>query len=130
LTIPIIEIIMGAEKLDHRERGTDKMPRLKFQTLTEQMFYLLLCLREERCGTDILDQVPAMTEGRVHIGSGTLYDLLEQFSQAGMIRETRVEGRRRSYLLTEKGREALAREYARIRAQAEDYKRLFEEDAT
>jgi len=105
------------------------MPRLKFQTLTEQMFYLLLCLREERCGTDILDRVPAMTGGRVHIGSGTLYDLLEQFSQAGMIRETRVEGRRRSYLLTEKGREMLAREYARIRAQAEDYKRLFGEEA-
>ncbi len=104
------------------------MPRVKFQTLTEQMFYILLCLREERCGTDILDRVPAMTGGRVHIGSGTLYDLLEQFSQAGMIRETRVEGRRRSYLLTEKGREMLAREYARIRAQAEDYERFFGEE--
>ena len=38
------------------------MPREKFSTLTEQMFYVLLCLREERCGMDILDQVPAMTD--------------------------------------------------------------------
>lgn len=99
------------------------MPRAKFQTLTEQMFYILLCLREECCGMDILDQVPAMTAGRVNVGSGTLYNLLEQFCEAGMIRETRVEGRKRSYLLTDKGRETLEKEYERIRAQAEDYRR-------
>ncbi len=105
------------------------MPRLKFQTLTEQMFYVLLCLRDECYGLDILDRVPAMTGGRVHVGSGTLYNLLEQFAEAGMIRETRVEGRRRSYLLTGKGREALEKEYARIRLQAEDYRRVFGEGA-
>ena len=54
------------------------MPREKFHTLTEQMFYILLCLRQECCGMDILDKVPQMTEGRVTIGSGTLYNLLEQ----------------------------------------------------
>ena len=36
------------------------MPRAKFQTLTEQMFYILLCLREECYGMDILDKVPAI----------------------------------------------------------------------
>lgn len=106
------------------------MPRAKFQTLTEQMFYVLLCLREECCGTDILDRVPAMTEGRVRVGSGTLYDLLERFVQAEMIRETRVEGRRRSYLLTDHGRETLEKEYRRIRAQAEDYDRWIEKGWT
>lgn len=99
------------------------MPRAKFQTLTEQMFYILLCLREECCGMDILDRVPAMTQGRVSVGSGTLYNLLEQFCGEGMIRETRVEGRRRSYILTSRGAEMLDREYERIRAQAEDYLR-------
>ena len=99
------------------------MPRAKFQTLTEQMFYILLCLREECCGMDILDRVPAMTGGRVNVGSGTLYNLLEQFCGEGMIRETKVEGRRRSYILTAKGRDMLDREYERIRAQAEDYRR-------
>lgn len=105
------------------------MPREKFRTLTEQMFYVLLCLRVECYGMDILDQVPAMTEGRVTVGSGTLYNLLEQFLAAGMIRETKVEGRRRSYLLTDLGEEALDREYQRLLAQAEDYERFWERRA-
>lgn len=104
------------------------MARAKFQTLTEQMFYILLCLKQECCGTDILDWVPAMTARRVSVGSGTLYNLLEQFTEEGFIRETRVEGRRRSYVLTDRGREMLDREYARLNAQARDYRKIFEED--
>ena len=104
------------------------MPREKFRTLTEQMFYILLCLREECCGMDILDKVPAMTGGRVTVGSGTLYNLLEEFLSAGMIRETKVEGRKRSYLLTEQGRQRLREEYDRISAQGADYRRIFGEE--
>lgn len=103
------------------------MARAKFHTLTEQMFYVLLCLRDERCGIDILDLVPELTGGRVSVGSGTLYNLLEQFLDAGFIRETRVEGRRRSYILTGRGLETLKNEYERIRAQAADYRRVFGE---
>lgn len=103
------------------------MARAKFQTLTEQMFYTLLCLKEECCGMDILDRVPAMTNRRVNVGSGTLYTLLEQFLEAGMIRETKVEGRRRSYILTQRGREMLEKERARLTAQLEDYHRIFGE---
>lgn len=106
------------------------MPRAKFQTLTEQMFYVLLCLKNECYGMDILDRVPAMTGGRVSVGSGTLYNLLEQFLMEDMIRETKVEGRRRSYILTLKGTDMLAKEYQRIQEQALDYRRIFgEEDA-
>lgn len=104
------------------------MARAKFQTLTEQMFYVLLCLKIETYGMDILDQVPAMTAGRVRVGSGTLYHLLEEFLDAGFIRETKVEGRRRSYLLTKEGRELLDQEYARLNAQAADYRRIFGEE--
>ncbi len=104
------------------------MPRAKFQTLTEQMFYVLLCLKNECYGMDILDRVPSMTNGRVNVGSGTLYNLLEQFLDAGMIRETKVEGRKRSYLLTEYGRNILRKEYKRLRAQAQDYRSIFEEE--
>ncbi len=43
------------------------MARAKFQTLTEQMFYALLCLKTECYGMDILDRVPAMTRGGVKI---------------------------------------------------------------
>lgn len=103
------------------------MPRGKFQTLTEQMFYVLLSLNSERSGVEILEAVSDMTAGRVSVGSGTLYTLLEQFVYAGFICETRVEGRRRSYVLTELGRETLKNEYGRITAQAEDYRKIFGE---
>ena len=103
------------------------MPREKFQTLTEQMFYILLCLRTECCGMDMMRRVDEMTGGRVSVGPGTLYNLLDQFSAAGMIRETRVEGRRRSYLLTTKGCQALRKEYERLCQMTEDYKRVMEE---
>ena len=104
------------------------MARIKFSTLTEQMFYTLLCLKEECCGMDILDKIPEMTDNRVNIGSGTLYPLLEQFCECDMIRETKTEGRRRSYILTKTGREILEKEYMRICAQAEDYRRFFSGD--
>ena len=77
---------------------------------------------------DILDRIPSMTGQRVSIGSGTLYTLLEQFLEEGMIRETKVEGRRRSYILTESGRQMLEKEYERLCAQAEDYRRMFREE--
>lgn len=106
------------------------MARMKFQTLTEQMFYALLCLKDECYGMDILDRVPAMTNQRVNIGSGTLYTLLEQFLEAEIIRETKVEGRRRSYILTDQGREMLEKERLRIEAQLRDYHAIMEEEET
>lgn len=104
------------------------MPRAKFQTLTEQMFYILLCLNEECYGMDIMDKVPAMTGGRVNVGSGTLYNLLEQFQEAGMIRLTKAEGRRRSYILTGKGKQILTEEYKRLKSQMLDYCTIFGEE--
>ena len=98
------------------------MAREKFQTLTEPMFYILLSLREECCGTDIMARVSTLTHGRVALGPGTLYNLLDRFQQAEMIRETAVEGRKRSYRITDKGRETLRAEYLRLLALTEDYK--------
>ena len=59
---------------------------------------------------------------------GTLYNLLEQFLQAGYIRETKVEGRKRSYVLTPIGREALEAEARRLRQLTADYERLMESE--
>ncbi len=100
------------------------MAREKFQTLTEQMFYILLCLQRECCGVDVMEQVEKMTEGRVVIGPGTLYSLLESFQREGFIQETRVEGRRKSYQITVKGRLRLEEEVRRLRRQTEDYVRF------
>ena len=106
------------------------MPREKFQTLTEQMFYILLCLREECCGMDIMDRVRNMTGGQVAVGPGTLYHLLDEFCEEGMIRETACEGRKRSYLLTERGKAALEAEKRRLENRLNHYRQVFgEEDA-
>lgn len=104
------------------------MPGEKFSTLTEQMFYILLCLKNECCGMDVMEKVLQMTDGRVSVGPGTLYNLLDQFTDAGIIRLTRSEGRRKSYILTQKGREALAAEYERLVLQTADYCRFFREE--
>ena len=101
------------------------MARSKFQTLTEQMFYILLSLKEECYGMDIMDKVKMMTNGRVVVGSGTLYNLLEQFLEVDMIKETKVEGRRRSYILTDKGIETLEGERKRLLTQLSDYDKYF-----
>lgn len=100
------------------------MPREKFKTLTEQMFYILLCLNQECRGVDILEMVRTLTDGRVSVGSGTLYDLLELFVKEGVIRETKAEGRRRSYIITEKGQQMLEKEYGRLQEQINDYDRI------
>ncbi|MBR5294728.1 MAG: helix-turn-helix transcriptional regulator [Oscillospiraceae bacterium] len=104
------------------------MPREKFQALTEQMFYILLCLKDECCGMDIMTRVEQLTCGRVRVGPGTLYNLLEQFAEADFIRQTKVEGRRRSYILTDRGRRVLRDEYQRVRVLARDYERMMGEE--
>ena len=103
------------------------MAREKFQTLTEQMFYILLCLRRECCGVDIMERVREMTEGRVDIGPGTLYALLESFQKEGFIRETNRKGRRRSYRITPSGAWRLEEEVRRLERQAADYRNFGEE---
>ncbi len=68
---------------ENREEPTS---REKFKALTEQMLYVLLCLREEYCGLDMPNRMPAMTNGGVFVGSGTLYNLQEQqFTEAERI---------------------------------------------
>lgn len=104
------------------------MPRAKFQTLTEQMYYILLCLSSECYGMDIMDKVPQLTDGRVKVGSGTLYNLLEQFLEAEIIQETRSEGRRRCYILTDKGQALLDGEYKRLNRLVSDYQRLMKKE--
>ena len=101
------------------------MPREKFQTLTEQMFYILLCLKEECCGMDIMGRVEELTNGRVRVGPGTLYNLLEQFQSAGFIKETKVVGRKRSYILLEKGEAMLREEYQRFKTLTVDFDNMF-----
>ena len=103
------------------------MPREKFQTLTEQMFYILICLQTECCGIDIMDMVKKMTDGRVNVGPGTLYNLLEQFMDERIIAFTKSVGKKRSYIITDKGRHLLEKEYVRLKQLTNDYESFIKE---
>ena len=61
------------------------MARKEFETLTPQMFYILLSLYEPLCGLEIMEKVNEMTEGDVSVGAGTLYALLPRFENIGYI---------------------------------------------
>ncbi|WP_017414836.1 PadR family transcriptional regulator [Clostridium tunisiense] len=90
------------------------MAREQFQNLTEPMYYILMALLKEKCGVDIMEAVSEISKGRVKVGPGTLYALLGKFEKEGIIRETEVQGRKRSYIITEKGQELLLEEYNRL----------------
>ena len=85
--------------------------------LTEPMFYVLMSfLRRDMCGTEITEFVERRTRGRVRLGPGTLYSLLAKFQDEGFIQETEVDGRKRTYRLTDQGRQAYHEELDRLRA--------------
>lgn len=100
------------------------MAREPLKVLTESMFYVLLSLlRGERCGTEIVAYVDDTTAGRVALGPGTLYTILAKFEEEGLIRETAVEGRKRTYAITDRGRALFRQELGRLRLCVEDGER-------
>ena len=92
------------------------MAKEPLKVLTESMFYVLLSLlRQERCGTEIVRFVDDTTAGRVPLGPGTLYTILAKFQEEGHLRETAVEGRKRTYAITDRGRALYRQELSRLK---------------
>ena len=92
------------------------MPKRAMEVLTESMFYVLMALEQgPMCGIDAADYVETVTRGRVKLGPATLYTILGKFEKEGYICETSVEGRKRTYRITEKGRAAYEEELERLR---------------
>ena len=102
------------------------MAREQFQTLTEPMYYILLALTEECCGVDIMEKVKEISQGRVLVGPGTLQAMLAKFEENGVIRLTASEGRRKSYIITQAGKEMLQKEYDRLQVMVIDGKRYLD----
>lgn len=96
------------------------MPKKQMDTLTEPMYYTLIALLEPRCGIEITEFVLTLTHHRVRLVPGTLYTMLSKFEQEGMIVEVRVEGRKRTYQITEKGLHMVREEYQRLKTMLED----------
>lgn len=93
------------------------MAKKTLELLTETMFYVLMAFqKQEMCGADIVQFITARTNHRVSIGPGTLYTILAKFEEEALIVETAVEGRKRTYRITEKGKLLYTEEMARLRA--------------
>lgn len=93
------------------------MPRKSMETLTESMFYVLMALRSGRmCGIDIADFIERRTRGRVQLGPATLYTILAKFEKEKYIREVEVDGRKRTYSITDRGVRAYDEELDRLRS--------------
>lgn len=105
------------------------MARKKLETLTEQMYYVLLALaRESRHGYEIMQVVSQLTGGRVVLGAGTLYALLGRFEAEGYILLCDTRERRKYYALTDPGRAALQEEYRRLRQLVRDGAEALEQE--
>ncbi|MBR6678048.1 MAG: helix-turn-helix transcriptional regulator, partial [Oscillospiraceae bacterium] len=73
---------------------------------------------------DIAEEIDRCTNGRLRIGPATLYTILGKFEKENYIEEISVEGRKRTYQITENGRAAYREELARLRHCMEDAERV------
>ncbi|MEG1072652.1 MAG: helix-turn-helix transcriptional regulator [Oscillospiraceae bacterium] len=76
----------------------------RVEVVSESMFYTLMAfLRGEYSGAEIAVMVEELTKGRVRLGPATLYTILGRFEEEQILVETRTEGRKRIYRITDKG---------------------------
>ncbi|MBR6766487.1 MAG: PadR family transcriptional regulator [Clostridia bacterium] len=85
--------------------------------LTEAVYYILLALNKPLHGYGIMQFAEEMSLGRVRLAPGTLYGALSSLCSRGWIRELPIESgsRRKEYVITEAGREALDAEFMRLK---------------
>ncbi len=98
------------------------------QPMTEAMYYVLLALTRPDHGYGLMQRIRDLTGGRVTMGPGTLYGLITKLQKIGYIELDREDDRRKTYLITEKGKRALLEEYRRLKQLVEDGKELENED--
>ena len=90
------------------------MARKQFQTLSEPMYYILLCLTEPLHGYAVMQRIEEMTGGRVTVGPGTLYALVSRFEKEDIVRRVSSEKGKKVYWITDKGKQLLDEELERL----------------
>ncbi len=92
----------------------------KFLPLSEATYLILASLTEPRHGYGIMQDVEAISGGRVKVGPGTLYGVLTNLLQQKLIRRSGESGdggdRRKVYALTPLGEAVLVLEGERLNA--------------
>lgn len=82
--------------------------------MTETGFYILFCLQKEMHGYNIGLKVKDMTNGELTISPGTMYGTLSKMENDKLISFVKEEDKRKSYIITELGKEVLEIELRRI----------------
>ena len=79
----------------------------KYLPLTESTAYILLALSTPLHGYGVMQKVETMSESTVKVGPGTLYGAFSTLESEGLIVKVGEEDRRKSYTLTDKGKQVL-----------------------
>ena len=92
------------------------MAKKALEQLSETMFYVLMAFHHgDLCGAEAADWIQKRTKGRIHMGPGTLYTILAQFEAADVLKASDMQGRRKHYHMTERGRSLYEAELIRLR---------------
>ncbi|HSG45350.1 MAG TPA: PadR family transcriptional regulator, partial [Anaerolineales bacterium] len=86
----------------------------KYLPLTEATSYILLALAEPLHGYALMRKVGEMSQGTVKIGPGTLYGAFSQLEKEGLINMVKEANRRKSYVITTKGKTVLQEHIRRV----------------
>ncbi len=95
--------------------------------MTEAMYYVLLSLARPAHGYAMMQEIRQLSHDRVQIGPGTLYGLLTRMQAEKWIQLEESDGRRKTYALTDAGRQVLEQEYRRLRCMLDDGRPIIEE---
>lgn len=87
------------------------------QALTEAVYYILLSLTKPMHGYGIMQNVETLSNGRVKLAAGTLYGAINTLLDKGFIvaLSSGADSRKKEYQITEKGKDVLLAEIARLR---------------
>ena len=86
----------------------------KYFPLTESTFYIMLTLVEPLHGYAGMKKVEEISKGTVKVGPGTLYGAFTSLEKEGLIVKVKEENRRKSYVLTPKGKNVLMNQIKRL----------------
>ena len=93
---------------------------IKGGALTEVTFFILLSLYTPRHGYAIMQFIESRTDGRLSLGAGTLYGALNSMVEKEWIALWGCgTGRKKEYIITEKGKAVAEQELCRLKQLAE-----------
>jgi len=92
----------------------------KYLPLSETTFYTMVCLIEPLHGYALMQKAKDISHGSVEIGAGTLYTILANLEKETLIEMVSEADRRKTYTLTDKGKQVLRLQIDRLKIMTEN----------